>query len=105
MLLSLLFVIGCPKTITRDAGTFELEIAASLARQLEAAVALHAAARDAAARGDYAACVQYAKPALLIDASAERQAERALFLAGLRSVDPGKSKPIADVSTICGEAP
>lgn len=104
LVLIALLLAGCPKKkVIRDAATFRLEVEAALARQLEAAEALRDAASAASDRGDFDACVRYAEPALLIEASAAIQAKRALYLAELESEDPGPSQPIADVSTICGD--
>jgi hypothetical protein len=111
----LLLLVGCPKkSVVRNASSFYAETLAALARQEEAADALRHAAVAAKVRGDRDACEQYAKPALLIDASARAQAHRALWLAGLpypvdgitpprgtEQPDPGPSTEPAPTSTLC----
>ena len=103
---------GCAKTVIRNSLTFQAETMSALKRQEEAAVALRAAAEAAKERGDQEACEKYAGPALLIEASAQAQAYRALWLAGLpyptdatpvdgELPDPGPSAEIAPVSSIC----
>ncbi len=107
---------GCGPKVVRDPGTYTVEILAALLRQQEASAALHDAAREARVRGDYDACVMYAEPALLIDASAQAQAYRALWLADLpypagpdmeqhnkTQPDPGPSKAVEPPNTLCGE--
>ena len=118
LMMALMMVPACgPKKVVRDASAFRLETMAALARQQEAATALHDAAAQARVRGDRPTCVKYAEPALLIDAAAEAQAYRALWLAELAypdssgefpsdgedQSDPGAPNPIADVSTVCGD--
>lgn len=102
---------GCPKAVVRDATAFQIETMAALKRQEEAASALREAAIIARDRGDHEACVRYAEPVLLIEASAKAQAYRALWLAGLpypvdnptegEQPDPGPSAEPAPVSSIC----
>lgn len=99
-----IILLACAgKTIIRDAGTFRIETEAAIARQVEAAEALREAAEAAAQAGDLEACERFAEPALLIEAAAEVQGRRALFLAGLEDEDPGQSPEPAPTSTICGE--
>ncbi len=115
--IAFVLLAGCGgKHVVRNASTFQTEVLASLARQEEAASALFAAADKAKAAGDTEACVEYAGPALLIDASAQSQAFRALWLAGLpypvdgempptntKQPDPGPSKPLQDAAAFCEE--
>ncbi len=75
------------------------------------------AAKAAKAAGDRVKCVAYAKPALLIQAKAQGQAFRALWLAGLNypkadgsipksgeeQADPGPTGVPASVDTVCGQ--
>ena len=68
--------------ITRDRDTYVVEVFANLARQNEASEALLQAAEASARAGDVEACEGYAEPALLIQAKAQAQAWRALWLAG-----------------------
>lgn len=113
-----LVLAGCPAhTVLRDAATFQIETMAALARQEEAAGALRVAAVAALEQGDRASCVLYAEPALLIEAAAQAQAYRALWLAGLpyptedgsmppegtAQPDPGPSTKAPAASTICGQ--
>ena len=93
---------GCPKKVVRDADTFHVEVMAAQARQTEAARALFTAADEALIRGDVEACRLYAAPALVIEAFAVNQAQRALYLAGLIPEDPGPSPEQRPVSAICG---
>lgn len=115
---ALLFVLCLPackaSQVMRQADTFTVETLAALARQEEAADALLDAADAARAAGDLATCKQYAEPALLISASAELQAHRALWLAGLpypedgeipprgtEQPDPGPSNPPKSADAYC----
>ena len=103
VLIAMVLTACGPTKVIRDATTFEIETMAALARQAEAATALHLAADRA---GDYAVCVEYAQPALVIDAYAENQAKRALWLAGLsEGADPGPSPAVASVDSVCGPEP
>lgn len=103
----ILVLLGCGgKKIIRDADTFHVETMAAVARQKEAAVALHAAATAARNAGEWDLCVAYVKPALLIDAYAEAQAARALWLAGLlEGEDPGPSPEPKPATNVCGQKP
>lgn len=123
VVLASLTLQACAKRVHRPADVYTVETLASLERQLEAADALLQAAEAARAAGDRDACVSYAKPALLIEATAIPQAQRSLFLAGLRypeptevdgeirlifpqdsdQPDPGPSRPVRDPSEVCGE--
>lgn len=104
----------------RDSTTYATEVAATVARQDEAADALFVAAERAKEAGDWRACAEYAGPALLIEASAQVQANRALWLAdlpypdpetgeappvGTEQPDPGKSPSPRSVVDVCGPAP
>lgn len=93
---------GCGHKIVRDADTFHVEVMAAQARQTEAMRALLEAADAALMRGDREACERYARPALLIEAFAENQAQRALYLAGLIDEDPGPSPTQRPVAAVCG---
>jgi Flp pilus assembly protein TadD len=82
----LLEVAGCatvPKRVVRDSQTYTAEVLSSLARETEAKGALLIAADFAIEAGDETACLVYAETALTIEAYAENQAYRALWLAGL----------------------
>ena len=84
MIVALLLACGTlPKRINRDTQTYTVEIFAGLQREEKAAEALLKAASAAAKRGDLEACEDYAAPALLIQTKAQKQAYRALWLAGL----------------------
>jgi hypothetical protein len=99
-------MIACAhnKKVIRDGGTFQLEVQAALARQQEASTALKTAAERAREAGQHEYCVEYATPALLIDAYAESQANRALWLAGLvDGEDPGPSAEPKPATTLCGD--
>lgn len=112
----LVLLAGCAKkNVVRSAGTFTVETLAALKRQEEAAAALHHAATKAKENGDTASCLRYIKPALLIDAAAQKQAYRALWLAdlpypdangdmppkGVKQEDPGPSEPQTDPEQFC----
>lgn len=107
-----LLLTGCGKKyVVRDLVTYQVETLAALERQLGASAALKEAAREARQRGDWDACAEYAAPALLIDAAAQVQAHRALWLAGLQypsdqdseeQPDPGPAPEPAEVTEICG---
>lgn len=106
--IALVLSLGCPRHVVRDSATYTTEIYASVARQTEAASALLIAAEAAREAGDLEACARYAEPALLIQASAEAQGYRALWLAGLAypggdGTDPGVAPDPDPVSTVCGE--
>ena len=106
--------------VVRDSSTFAIEVASSLARQTEAAEALRNGAELALAGGDRELCAELAEPALLIEAAAEVQAHRALWLAalpypvvaddgsltvpdvGTEQPDPGPAPDPDPVDTICG---
>jgi hypothetical protein len=108
-LIALLVLSGCVRHIVRNEATYTAEIYASIARQNEAADALIVAAEAARDAGDTAACARYAEPALLIQASAEIQGYRALWLAGLPypggdGEDPGAIPDPEPVSSVCGDA-
>lgn len=123
MRLSLLFLTltACAhRLVVREAPTYTLETAATVARQEEAAEALLEAAEVASEAGDWAACTRYAAPALLIEATARPQANRALWLAGLpypdpetgetpargtEQPDPGPSPAPRPVTDVCGPEP
>jgi len=105
-MIALLLMIGCTHKVIRNAGTFQLETEAALARQVEASKALHTAVDRAKEAGDWQACIEYAKPALLIDTFAANQAERALWLAGLvEGDDPGPSPQVPAPESLCGPEP
>ena len=101
IVLALIHAQGCNTYVVRDAKTFELEITASMSRQLAAMDALFLAADDANERGDSVACRVYAAPALLIESAAEHQGRKALFLAGLLEEDPGERTPPRAIEEIC----
>mgnify|MGYP003128538106 FL=1 len=84
-IVALFLVTGCAhkQQVRRDANTYVAEVLAGLQREKEAAAALHLAAQDAVDRGEMDQCLQYAAPALVIDAKAQPQAYRALWLAGM----------------------
>ncbi len=110
-LILIVVLCGCTRYAVRDARTYAAETAASVARQEEAADALLTAAARARAAGDVVACREYAEPALLIEAAARRQADRALWLAGLpygdttgrrvKQPDPGPSPNPRPVAAVC----
>ena len=94
--LGFILIAGCatlPKRVIRDRDTYIVEILAGLQREQEAATALLSAADAARGLGDEIACRVYAQPALLIQAKAQPQAYRALFLAGLPYPNPDGSLP------------
>lgn len=109
---------GCCTTgkVVRDGQTYTAEIMSSLLRERAAAKHLRAAAEAAKAAGNVETCKSYARPALLIEAKAQGQAYRALWLGGLNypkadgstpksgeeQEDPGPTGSPADVSTVCG---
>ena len=112
------FGSGCATTdVVRDGKTYTAEIVASLLRQNAAAKELKVAAIASKELGDNKACERYARPALLIEAKAQAQAYRALWLAGLpypkadgsipedgeEQDDPGVAPSPEPVSTLCGE--
>lgn len=102
------------RLVIRDAETFVAEHASSLARETEAADRLLDAATFALMNGDEDRCVLYAETALLIEAKAQPQHYRALWLAGLpypsgdyvpplgtEQPDPGAAPAPEDPETIC----
>lgn len=114
----LVTVGGCVTgKIVRDSQTYTAEVMSGLLREKLAAKHLLEAAKAAKAAGDRAKCVAYAKPALLIQAKAQGQAFRALWLAGLNypkadgsipksgeeQADPGPTGVPASVDTVCGQ--
>jgi len=119
-LLIVALVVGlasCTRYAVRDATTYSAEVAASTARQEEAADALLVAAERAREAGDLEACEEYAAPALLIEAAARQQGNRALWLAGIpyldpetgqlppkgeKQPDPGPSPDPRPVAAVCG---
>ena len=111
MIVALFFACATvPKRVNRDSQTYTMEVLAGLQRQEDAASALFKAANAAAVRGEKKACEEYAQPALIIQAKAEKQAFRALWLAGLpypnadgsvpdpkeKQPDPGKADKVVD---------
>lgn len=104
-LVVVILMVSCgQKRVLRDAATYEVEIRAAEARQNEAAVALFNAAERARQAGDRLLCAEYAIPALLIEAAATHQAERALWLVHLGpTFDPGPMPEPRDVNEVCGE--
>jgi hypothetical protein len=107
---------GCatvPKRVVRDSSTYTAEVLASLARQEEAAAAL----LDAAHLVPVEHCQATVAPALLIEATAQRQAYRALWLAGLPypledgslpdpktpQEDPGGAAIVVDAEAYCND--
>ena len=94
----MIWLFACGSVVIRDADTFKLETAAALARQQEAATALRSAIAAADSREE---CLQYAAPLAVIDAYAENQARRALYLAGLASEDPGPSPTLSAPDSYC----
>jgi len=109
-------VTGCgPRRIVRDAATYTAEILAAVERQQEAMDALWIAADEARSAGDLDACRRYAAPALLIEAKARAQGDRALWLAGLpyrkadgtlpepgeKQPDPGRADALRSLDDVC----
>ncbi len=106
---------GCPRQIIRDASTYTAEIVASVQRQHEAMNALFIAAETARLDRDLEKCKLYAHPALVIEAKAQAQGDRALWLAGMPYVnpdgsipekgeeqpDPGVSPALRDIEEVC----
>jgi hypothetical protein len=106
---------GCCLTgkVARDAKTYTAEVFANLLRQKAAAKMLFKAAEAA---DDDKVCAAYARPALLIEAKAQGQAYRSLWLAslpyplkdgtipaeGVKQPDPGAPGPPRAVSEVCG---
>ena len=102
--------------IIRDGQTYTAEVISGLLREQAAAKVLLEAAAAAKAAGNVETCAKLAKPALLIEAKANGQAYRALWLAGLnypkadgsvpaegeKQADPGPTGAPADVATVCG---
>lgn len=74
---------GCAHRVVRDASSYTAEIVSSLSRQEAAEKALLEAAGAAREAGDFELCVSYATPAFRIQARAEAEAYRALWLADL----------------------
>jgi hypothetical protein len=114
----LALTVGCTTgKIVRDSQTYTAEVMSGLLREKLAAKHLLEAAKAAKAAGDTAKCEAYAKPALLIQAKAQGQAFRALWLAGLNypkadgsipksgeeQADPGPTGSVASVATVCGQ--
>lgn len=111
-MLLLLALVGCGhRAVLRDAVTYRAETLAALERQREAAEMLIRAADAAKADGDLGTCAQMAAPALLIEAYAEGQAYRALWLADLPypggpagdQPDPGPSATPRKATDYCAE--
>lgn len=123
-LILLLMVVGLVSTtgcitgkVVRDGKTYMAETVASLLREKAAAKQLRAAAIAAKVAGDNDTCKRYARIALLIEAKAQPQAYRALWLAdlnypnadgsipesGTKQPDPGVSGSPEAVSTVCGD--
>lgn len=107
--------VGCVRQVRRDANTYAAEVLAGLQREKAASASLHSAAQDALNRGASAECLEWVHPALVIDAKAQPQAYRALWLAGLpypnpdgslsepgeEQADPGPSGPTAEPDAVC----
>ena len=97
-------VTGCTPKITRDAYTYEAEIRAAEARQIEAAQRLRTITGVAMQHGATVDdCVWLMEPVVLIEASAAHQAAKALWLARSKSVpeDPGPPPVPADPRAVC----
>ena len=103
--------------VARDAKTYTAEVFANLLRQKAAAKMLLKAAEAAKAAGDAEACKGYARPALVIEAKAQGQAYRSLWLAslpyplengtipdeGVKQDDPGVTGSPRAVTEVCDE--
>ena len=96
---------GCAPKVLRNANTFVVEQIAAEKRQIEAAEVMLEYAERFAAVGDVHSCIKLAGPALLIEAAADRQSSRALYLARLLDEDPGPSPEPRPVTAICGDLP
>jgi hypothetical protein len=110
---------GCCLTgkVARDAKTYTAEVFGNLLRQKAAAKMLFEAAEAAKAAGDVEACQGYARPALVIEAKAQGQAYRSLWLAslpypledgtipaeGVKQDDPGVTGSPRAMVEVCGE--
>ncbi len=107
-----------PKRVVRNTDTYIAEVLSALQRQEAAPATLFSAADQARGVGDVELCEKYLRPALVIEAHAEAQAYRALYLAGLpypegsggipdqprNQPDPGPSATIdygAEIQTFC----
>ncbi len=87
---------GLPKNVVRRTDTYIAETLSALQRQEAAAEALRTAAASARASGDSESCEDYLYPALVIETTAQPQAFRALFLAGLPYPSDQPTQPQAD---------
>jgi len=120
IILTSLAASGCAHTrISRERDTYTAEVFAGLQRERAAADALMLAAEAALQADDIPACRAYSEPALVIQAKAQPQAFRALWLAGIaypledgslpeegvEQEDPGAAPPVLSVDEVCPDLP
>jgi len=116
IVVSIIAITGCCGSgkVVRDSKTYAAEVMASMLRERSASQRLMEGALAAKARGDNTACERLAAPAMVIQAKAQRQAYRALWLAGLpypaadgsvssgaEQADPGPSPAPKSVDSVC----